>query len=351
MKILHLLSSRQYSGAENVACQIISTLSQSNPDYRFFYCSPEGPISKSLFEKNISYLPLKKINIRHLRNIIDEIKPDIIHSHDMKASFFASIVCGNTPLVCHIHNSNYNSRRFSLKSFLFFLAQKKAFKVIWVSDGSFKRYAFSSKLSNKSVVLNNVIDRTELIHKVQLDKNEYDFDIVFLGRLAYPKNPQRFISIINKIKESIPKIKVAIVGTGELDFITKKMSFDLGLNNNICFFGFVKNPYKILASSKMMLMTSRWEGLPMSVLESLALGVPVISTCVEGTSEVIDSGIDGYLSDIDEELVEKSLLLIKDEALRKRMAKAAIDKFDSINDFDAYSKIINQVYLSSLQNK
>ena len=88
IRILHVLSSHIYSGAENVVCQIIS-LFQNDPDYEMIYCSPDGSIRKALEERKISYMPIEKVSRSEVQRVISETAPTLIHAHDVRAS----IVC------------------------------------------------------------------------------------------------------------------------------------------------------------------------------------------------------------------------------------------------------------------
>ena len=87
MKVLHVLSSNQFSGAENVVCQIIGMF---NTEIEMAYCSPNGPIEATLSHAHIKYFPLEKFNKKLLKKIIELYKPDVIHAHDLKASIICS---------------------------------------------------------------------------------------------------------------------------------------------------------------------------------------------------------------------------------------------------------------------
>ena len=99
MKILHVLASNKFSGAENVACQIIKMFSDREPGIEMAYCSPKGEIEQALNKEKIDYYPLKKLNKRELKRVIKTFKPDIIHAHDMRASFYSAI-SQNSSVIC-----------------------------------------------------------------------------------------------------------------------------------------------------------------------------------------------------------------------------------------------------------
>ena len=89
-KILHILRSNKFSGAENVVCQIINIF-KTDKNFEMVYVSPEGPIKDTLKEKNINYIPIKKLSFLEIKRVINEYKPDVIHAHDFTASVLVAI--------------------------------------------------------------------------------------------------------------------------------------------------------------------------------------------------------------------------------------------------------------------
>lgn len=347
MKVIHVLSSRIYSGAENVACCIIKAFEECN--IKMQYVSPGGDIQEVLQEQNISYIPIKKISFFELKKVLKEQKPDLIHAHDMKAAFFSMVSKGNIPLVSHIHNNNFDSRIFSLKSILFYATGRKSKHIFWVSQSSLNGFFFSRYLKNKSTVLYNVINEKEIYKNMELDTQNYQFDIVFLGRLTYIKNPQRFLSLCKQIYEKAGKISVAVIGAGDLEAELKQQTNNFGMTDIITFYGYRNNPFKILRDSKVMLMTSRTEGTPMSVLESMALGTPIVSTPAGGVCEVVQHGKTGFISENDEELAEYIFKIITDPELRNRMSDACRIRSKEINSLEKYRSKIYKVYLDAVK--
>lgn len=344
MKILHLLKSDKFSGAENVVCQIISMF-DLNKDIEFVYCSRDGLIKEALLERNIRFNLMKSFSISEIKRVIKEEKPDIIHAHDMAASFYAAICCGNIPLISHIHNNNFDSRGLSLKSLLYMFAAKKSKHIFWVSNSSFEGYKFHNFFKDKSSVLYNIIDITSLREKLNKDKSSYNYDIIYLGRLTYLKNPQRLLRILEKILEIRPQTKVAIIGTGDLEEEIKNKIQTNKNFKNIDFLGFKNNPYKILLNSKLMLMTSRTEGTPMCALEAMALGVPIVSTPVGGMKDLVESGKTGYLSDFDDEIIKDICKILDNKKLHDNLSNNSIFKITKIMNSDLYKNEILRYYL------
>lgn len=344
MKIMHLLKSSHFSGAENVATQIISIICSYDESFEMIYCSTKGSVKDALESRNIRFFPLDHFSVSTVKKAIKQIKPDIIHAHDMHASFVAALCCGKIPLISHIHNNAYNSRSISVKSISFFLAARKAKHIFWVSKSSFEGYFFHSFFKKKSSILYNIVDVESLNRCSVMDHNEYNYDLVFIGRLTYPKNPERLLTICSKLAQIVADIKVAIIGKGELETVLLNKIIELKLENNIDFLGYRQNPYKILRDSKIMVMTSRWEGTPMVALEAMALGIPIISTPVDGLKDIVTNGENGFLLDSDDEIAKHIFELLCNQEKLKEMSNNQIKKAIRWNDKEKYASEILKVY-------
>ena len=342
MKVMHVLNSRIYSGAEKVVCQIIHAF---QGEVEMVYCSPESDIVRKMVEgQGVTYLPMKTMSVSELSRVIREQKPDLIHAHDMRAGFFSALCCGKIPLVSHIHNNAYDARGLSPKTVGYLLAGFRAKHIFWVSQSSFDGYVFHKLFARKSSVLYNVIDTDEIYTKLSQDSNSYDYDLIYVGRLTYQKNPQRLLRLCARLKESKPDLKVAIVGTGELEEELKALSQELNLEDTVHFLGFQPNPIKMVACSKAMILTSRWEGTPMCALEAMALGTPVVSTPSDGMKDLLTDGVSGYLTESDEQMAADLLKIFAQPEHRQFLAENARKKFDSLNDGEAYKQAIWTAY-------
>ena len=344
MKVMHVLNSRIYSGAEKVVCQIIKSF-RGDDNMEMVYCSPYSEIvEKMLAEQNVTYLPIAEMSTKELGKVIAEQKPDLIHAHDMRASFFSALCCGKIPLVSHIHNNAYDARGLSPKTIAYLLAGFKAKHILWVSNSSYEGYAFHKLFAKKSSVLYNIIDTEIIFDKKAADGNTYAYDMIYVGRLTFQKDPQRLMRLCARLKERKPNLNVAIVGTGELEDEVKQLCVELDIQDNVHFLGFQSNPIKMVHDSKAMILTSRWEGTPMCALEAMALGTPIVSTPSDGMMDLIDDGVTGYLTDDDAAMADKLLKIMEDAQHRRELADNAKKKFASINDAPKYKEAIAACY-------
>lgn len=345
MKVMHLLAMDRFSGAENVVCQIIEMF-KDDDELEMFYCSPTGQIETALKERNIKFVPIKKLTPLHLRKILKEYKPDIIHAHDVRASLLAALVCRNTKIISHIHVNNMEKSKHLIKTMLYAVAAGKAQHIFWVSQSAFDDYAMRDKILYKSTILKNVINIEALQKNCYLDKNDYDYDVVYIGRLTEQKNPERLMHISRAIADRKPDIKIAIVGTGDLENTTRDLCKSLNLQNNVDIIGFMNNPNKLLYSAKVMIMASLFEGTPMVALEAMALGVPIVSTPVDGMCDLIENGVNGYLSDDNNEFADYVVDICNNNELQKKLSDNTLTKARIINDIEKYRSVIRNAYIN-----
>ena len=341
MRVLHVLASNRYSGAENVVCQIIEMF-QGEVDMA--YCSPDGPIQKSLDEKGIQFFPLSKLNAKELKKVIAKYNPDVIHAHDFKASILSSKFSKKARVVSTIHGNKKGMDKLSLKSVIFNIFSKKLDMIIWVSKSCFNDYYFKSKVEDKSITLHNILSIDNLNKKALADKSNEKYDVVFLGRLVVEKNPLRLVEIAKEVTLKQPNFKMCIIGDGEYREQMQSLVNHYGLTENVIFKGFLRNPHVILNNSKVMLMTSIMEGTPMCSLEALGLGVPMVSTKVDGLVEIIEEGYNGYLYDTNEEAVNHILTLISDNELLEKISNNCKEWSKTYNDISKYTEKLINIY-------
>lgn len=342
MRVLHLLYSTIYTGAEKVAAQIIRSF---DGEAQMAYCSLEDPqVRKILEDQGITCLSFPELTPWHLGKIIRDYRPDVIHAHDMRTGFVAALCCGSIPLVSHIHNNAYDSRGLSVKSIAYLIAGFKAKHILWVSRSAYEGYFFHKLFQKKSRVLYNIIDTQQIYDMRDRDNGSYHYDMLYLGRLSYEKDPLRVIRVCSLVKALRPDVQLALVGSGDLEGEARELVHQLKLEENVHFLGFQSNPMKILADSGCLVLTSRWEGTPMCALEAMALGTTVVSTPTDGMKDLIRSGENGYLSAEDGELARCIERILSDPDHRQVLAHQAKVDFDRFNDQKAYKATLAACY-------
>lgn len=334
-RVLHVLTSNSFSGAENVVCTIIN----NDKEYDMYYCCPKGPIEKTLKEKNIKYIPLLKKTPFYINYICKKYNIGILQGHDFKASFLVALSGFKGKIISHIHCNPSFLKTINIYTIAFMLVSNKFYKIITVSDEMKKDCIFDDNVKNKMFVIKNVVDKKLVEEKSKSYKTD-KYDLIYVGRLCDVKNPIMVISITNQIISKFPNIRVCIIGTGDLECECKKLINSYHLEKNIDMLGFKENPYPYIKNSKIALLPSKSEGLPMSVIECMILNVPVLNSGVGGLKSLFKDNKKFVCLDQDAYCFAIEKIMAGDNTY-KEICQDIIK--ESVN-MDLYIKKINDVY-------
>ncbi|MGW8382073.1 glycosyltransferase [Streptococcus parasuis] len=341
IKIMHLLQSNRYSGAENMVCQIIESTMNLSDEYEMIYVSPKGPIEEFLIEKNIKFIGLERFTQKEIGKAISIFDPDIIHAHDFNAS--VRVARYKKIIISHLHNNpNWFSKLdYRTLIYTFFLNRFK--KVIGVSKSIKNEYIFSRLLEKKFLVLPNVIDKEKV--RILAKEDSPSSDILYVGRLSKEKDPLSFLEIVKKLVITYPNIQAIMIGEGPLLIECEDYIRNNSLSDNIKLFGFNKNPYKFMSKTKLLVMTSVYEGFGLVAIESMLLNTPVVCRPVGGLVDFIDNKNGALCNTIDEFVFKINYLLTYSNELHKRgtLSSEVAEKYSNISTF--------QVTLDSLYKK
>ncbi len=273
-----------------------------------------------------------------VRRAIKEFSPDIIHCHSTKAGLIArfwSAILNIKPVIFTAHGWAFTEGREYWKRFLLAQIEKLAGyvtdKIICVSEFD-KELALKFKVAdeNKLVVIHNGIDPTEFIRiSRNYHKSSNEVIVTFVGRLAPPKD---LFLLIDAVK-LVPEVKLQIVGDGELRVKVERYILKNFLSDRVILLGERFDIPEILAQSDIFVLPSKWEGLPLTIIEAMMSGLPVVATRVGGVPELVEDGVNGYLvpsGDV-KAFADAIRKLAYNVELRERMGKAgrkrAIENF------------------------
>jgi glycosyltransferase involved in cell wall biosynthesis len=155
--------------------------------------------------------------------------------------------------------------------------------------------------------------------------------ILAVGRLAYEKGFDRLVDAISPIKEKCFGWQVRIIGDGRDKEVIRKRIKERGLEDIAVILPPTDKIEDEYCGAGIYAMSSRFEGLPMVLIEAKSCGLPVVSfDCPEGPANIVRDGIDGFLVENDNvELFSEAILkLVEDEGLRKRFGKEALNDID-----------------------
>ena len=343
IRVLHLLQSSHFSGAENVACTIIDNFKEDSM-FEMAYCSKKGSIENILEEKKIRYYPMTNISIKEIKKVLDKFNPHIIHAHDATASVLSSLFSYRCKIVSHLHSNPPWMKKMSSNSIIYGLSSLKIRKILTVSDSIESEYIYSKYIRQKIKMIGNPIDVKMIEAKSKSEEMMIDnFDLMYLGRFENAKQPLRFINIVSKLKKNNPNILAIMVGDGSLKQKCMDEIDKLGLNKHIIVKGFIRNPYPILKQSRVLCIPSKWEGYGLVAVEALSLGVPVVCSNVGGLPEIIDENC-GMICKTDKEFIQEINNLINNDEYRNMKVKNALNKASNIDNILLYMDKLKETY-------
>lgn len=159
--------------------------------------------------------------------------------------------------------------------------------------------------------------------KESKSKLHKQFDLIFIGRFTEQKDIPLLLRVIKQIKVEYPEIKICLLGEGEEEKSVREFINSNGLQNNILIEGAEQNVEKYLKASRLFILTSHYEGMPIALLEAKSVGIPSVITSYTGAEEVVDSGRDGFICYTRKEFVERIHQVLSDKSLRKRLGQYA----------------------------
>jgi len=339
-KKIAFLSTLGVGGAENMVVQLVSRIDKSKylPVVITIESPSDSPFEKILIEQDIKIIYLNRAGRPNIKSMIsmwcalDKIKPEIVHSNlHMCVHAVPWIVFHHAKLIHTIHTKPCFefSRRIRLVMNLMYKIKKAV--PIAISNIIAKEACDLYSLNENYIeIIVNPVDTKKFINTgINVKSNKINF--ITVGRLTPVKNQELLIKAMAELYKRIPNIHLSIVGCGELLKSLQEISEQLNVSNVISFTGNVTNIQERLNTADIFVLTSHYEGLPLSILEAMSTSLPIISTDVGGVSDIVkENGIlikEGNLN----ELVSAMEKLANDTQLRHCMgmiSRKEAEKYD-----------------------
>lgn len=277
---------------------------------------------------------------------------DIIHAHPSEnkgfwryVPFYVLAKIFRKKIIFHMHGGSFNDFYRLSNSFKKNIIRKvlKSCDAIITLSSIWENY-YSQLGINKTYILPNSVS-VPSVNKYNSDCNT----ITYLGFIEERKGIYDLIIAFEKLYFNYSTIRLNICGSGE-DIKLKKMIKNLNLIDCVELHGWI-SPEKrsqILENSSLFVLPSHYEAMPMSIIEAMAFGVPVVSTSVGSIPEVISDGFDGLLfnpGDI-EALITCIYKLLKDRTLRLDMSRRAYEKVKKEFSMNSTMLKLNEIYSS-----
>lgn len=297
---------------------------------------------------NIIYLSNEPTNSKKIYSyllkfyqVCNDIKPDLIVASLSQAIIISRFYCffnKKTKHVCFEHNSNINSRL--------------VLSLLKISDPISSYFLVDSEASKKFLLNRNNIDHSyisyvplfsidynpESIKDVYLDKQKI-FRIVSIGRLSSQKAHHRSLSILAKLRKRKVPAFLDIYGDGDLKDKLVNISKELGVFNYVSFKGFKRNWKSLVTDCDAYLISSDYEGLSISTLEAMSIGLPVVARNIGEISSYLNRE-NGFLYSEEDEAVSALETIYNDSNIARNIGYSS---FEYIKRNFSYDTVLIQI--------
>ena len=301
---------------------------------------------RDYFPKNVKFIEVENFTrsiklkrdlkaLKEIKSIIKKEAPNVIHMHSSKAGIIGRLACRKKGI-----RMLYNPHGFSflksddskLKRTVYRMIEKivavfnHRCTIVGCSEGE---YLEAKSLNKNSVCINNGLNTDKIkeeTKKINLREIDYNnIKICTTGRIGFQKNPVLF----NQIAEKLPKNKFTWIGDGDLR--TELTS------SNIQVTGWRerKEVLKILNDSDIFILTSLWEGLPLSLLEAMYMNKICIVTNVIGNRDVIKNNVNGFIANDCDEFLDKIRYICENKENNKKIKENALKSINEIFNINA----------------
>ena len=351
LKVLHVITMLELGGAQRNTLDTVAALDRSEFAVALA-CADVGELLSEAHEVadvEIFEIPHLRREVRpwldlraylEVRRAIRRFRPDIVHTHSSKAGILGRVAAGRegVPIVVHsIHGFGFGPYQSLPVRWAFLSAEKMAARwttaFVAVSRRNLEdgvRLGLFSEVRGR--VIRSGVDlaqfrahaggrevRTELGIPVAAPL------VVQIACFKPQKAPERFVELAAGLAESFPDAHFLLVGDGQLRSVLERKRGEAGLEGRLHLPGWRRYIPAVLDAATLVTLTSRFEGLPRVVVEALAAGVPVVAMAVDGVSEVVRDGENGFLvaeGDVGG-LVSRVAAILRNPELRGRLAGAA----------------------------
>lgn len=330
-KILFFIPTLDGGGAEKALVNLVNTfdLAKYEIDVVTIF---GGGVNQAFLKPGVTIRSIFKKHIKGLKHIFKLFTPKLLYrfffknTYDIAIAYLEGectrIISGSeksTVKIAWVHIERKHDYVCAFRNYSEMIKAYSSFnKICFVSDDtkkSFDKYT-DSIFQEKECVIKNIVDYATIFkqstEEIKITQKDY-FNIISVGRLTKIKDMNRLIDLYLFLKSKNILVNILILGIGEEYENLKKRIADLKIENNIKLLGYQLNPYRYIAKSDLYVCTSHKEGYSTTVLESVVLGVPVVTTNCSGMIDILDNGKCGIIvNDNNKELFNAVYRIIQD---------------------------------------
>ncbi len=362
MRVLHLIDSGGMYGAEHMLLNLLPALRAIGVETALSCMSPVGSEGAEVGRRaQTRAIPVfhvderRKISARGIMGIYRAIKlaqPQILHVHGYKATISTALVNLSLrhPMVVTYHGEAKHAADVSQYVRLETSFLRHASHVVAVSE-PIRRELVARRVNSRkiSVIPNGIADPLANAPEGsgEMSRRTRPFPhIVCVGRLAPEKRLDVAIEVTAALRRELPETNLSLAGAGPEEAALRQRVSDLGLDKAVEFLGYVADTGTVYREADFFLLSSDTEGSPISLIEAMAFGLPIVATSVGSVPEMVAKGLEGAIvppGDV-QELVQAFRALAADKDTRSRMGQHARRRFLSQHNDSAMAQSYARMY-------
>lgn len=364
-RLLFLCTGLNRGGAETQILVLTRELVSRGWDLSVVSMTPLGSLQAELEETGISVSTLgmrrgiaDPTAVFRLANILRKQQPGILHTHMVHSNLLGRVtrLFAHVPaVICTAHSINEGGR---WRELAYRLTDPLADLTTIVSNAAAARYirvgavpARKLKMVPNGVRLESFkqCDGTRLNVRTTLALDD-QFVWLAVGRLDTPKDYPNLLTAFSRLRNRRHVLLVA--GEGHLRESIERLTAELGISEKVRFLGIREDIPQLMAAADAYVMSSAWEGLPMVLLEAAASALPIVTTAVGGTEEIVHDGVNGFLASAkDPEALADAMQRMEQLSSESRLSMGAAGR-DHVASHYNLSAVVDQweeIYHSLLQ--
>lgn len=365
--VIQIITKLELGGAQQLALHLVGALDKDRFEAHLI-CGKGGLLDQDVLEDErlrLHWIPHMVREIRphwdamalwEIRRAIRRIVPAqenrgpaIVHTHSSKAGILGrwAAKLEGIPVILHTyHGFGFNDWQPGIVKLFFETVERFTSRIthglVMVSKANFdKARSCGIRPKHISRVIYGGIELGEFPSRgrkasekrKELGLGKEDKVVSMISCLKPQKAPLDFVSVAHKVADEIPKAKFLLVGDGELRSQVAKAVAQIGLQGRFQHLGWRRDVASILGLTDVLVLTSLWEGFPLTLVQAMAVGVPAVVTRVDGSPEAILDGVNGFVvepRDV-EGMARRVVQLLRDPELRRKMGEEGrkrVQEFD-----------------------
>jgi glycosyltransferase involved in cell wall biosynthesis len=358
IRVLHLRASTELAGAEHVLLDICNRLNGEGIEFEvclFSYNGKEAPLA---VEVAVNRIPLHFIRMRfppfyleemyRLAKLLRERKISILHCHGPRADVIGGLAAklAGIPAISTVHGLSAYTTKMRMYEWVDLRALRFLFRsIVSVSNKLREQLLDAGIAPEKIVVLRNIprlkvnppdMNRARSVGRIRLG---------YVGWLSPEKGLAVLVEAFANLRRT-HDVQLSIIGEGPAKESVQRQVESLGLLDHVTFHGYMRDPEAIYSMMDLLILPSLTEGIPLTLLEGMSFGLPIVASDVGGVPEVLQDNLSGLLTRPGrvDDLVEKMAALIRNPGLRARLGGGARERVSSICDIDKWKTTLLKVY-------